>query len=100
MCARIIAPRAATISSAEVSSLIHIYAVGYMAHDDGRRRFFGYFNFFIAVMLLLVLANSYLASLCRLGGRRPRLVPVDRVLLRPSDRGDGRQQGVLRQPRR
>ena len=44
-----------------VGSLIHIYAVGYMAHDDGRRRFFGYFNFFIAVMLLLVLADSYLA---------------------------------------
>ena len=44
-----------------VGSLIHIYAVGYMAHDDGRRRFFGYFNFFVAVMLLLVLANSYLA---------------------------------------
>jgi NADH-quinone oxidoreductase subunit L len=44
-----------------VGSLIHIYAVGYMAHDDGRRRFFGYFNFFIAVMLLLVLANNYLA---------------------------------------
>src|SRR5579875_3236509 len=43
-----------------VGSLIHIYAVGYMAHDDGRRRFFGYFNFFTAVMLLLVLANSYL----------------------------------------
>ena len=43
-----------------VGSLIHIYAVGYMAHDHGRRRFFGYFNFFTAVMLLLVLANSYL----------------------------------------
>ncbi len=43
-----------------VGSLIHIYAVGYMAGDPGRRRFFGYFNFFIAAMLLLVLANSYL----------------------------------------
>lgn len=43
-----------------VGSLIHIYAVGYMAHDDGRRRFFGYFNLFIAAMLLLVLANGYL----------------------------------------
>ncbi len=43
-----------------VGSLIHIYAAGYMAHDPGRRRFFGYFNFFIASMLLLVLANSYL----------------------------------------
>jgi NADH-quinone oxidoreductase subunit L len=44
-----------------VGSLIHIYAVGYMSHDPGRRRFFGYFNFFISAMLLLVLANSYLA---------------------------------------
>ncbi len=43
-----------------VGSLIHIYAVGYMEHDEGRRRFFGYFNLFIAAMLLLVLANSYL----------------------------------------
>jgi NADH-quinone oxidoreductase subunit L len=43
-----------------VGGLIHIYAVGYMAHDDGRRRFFGYFNLFIAAMLLLVLADSYL----------------------------------------
>jgi NADH-quinone oxidoreductase subunit L len=43
-----------------VGGLIHIYAVGYMAHDAGRRRFFGYFNLFIAAMLLLVLADSYL----------------------------------------
>ena len=44
-----------------VGGLIHIYAVGYMAHDPGRRRFFGYFNLFIAAMLLLVLADGYLA---------------------------------------
>ena len=43
-----------------VGSLIHIYAVGYMAGDPGRRRFFGWFNLFIAAMLLLVLANNYL----------------------------------------
>jgi len=43
-----------------VGSLIHIYAVGYLDRDEGRRRFFGYFNLFIAAMLLLVLANSYL----------------------------------------
>ena len=43
-----------------VGALIHIYAVGYMAHDPGRRRFFGYFNLFIAAMLLLVLADNYL----------------------------------------
>ncbi|WP_020526072.1 NADH-quinone oxidoreductase subunit L [Catelliglobosispora koreensis] len=42
-----------------VGSLIHLYAVGYMAHDEGRRRFFGYFNLFVAAMLLLVLGNNY-----------------------------------------
>ncbi len=43
-----------------VGSLIHIYSVGYMAHDARRRRFFGYLNLFVASMLLLVLADSYL----------------------------------------
>jgi NADH-quinone oxidoreductase subunit L len=42
-----------------VGSLIHLYAVGYMAHDEGRRRFFAYFNLFVAAMLLLVLGNNY-----------------------------------------
>jgi NADH-quinone oxidoreductase subunit L len=44
-----------------VGSLIHIFAVGYMSHDPERRRFFGYMNLFVAAMLLLVLANNYLA---------------------------------------
>jgi NADH-quinone oxidoreductase subunit L len=43
-----------------VGSLIHIYSVGYMAHDAERRRFFGYLNLFIAAMLLLVLSDNYL----------------------------------------
>ncbi|BCJ52877.1 NADH-quinone oxidoreductase subunit L [Actinoplanes sp. NBRC 14428] len=42
-----------------VGSLIHLYAVGYMAHDPGRRKFFAYFNLFVAAMLLLVLGNNY-----------------------------------------
>jgi len=42
-----------------VGFLIHVYAVGYMAHDPGRRRFFGFFNLFVAAMLLLVLGNNY-----------------------------------------
>ena len=44
-----------------VGSLIHIYAVGYMAADPDRRRFFGYMNLFITAMLLLVIADNYLA---------------------------------------
>jgi NADH-quinone oxidoreductase subunit L len=44
-----------------VGGLIHVYAVGYMEHDPRRRRFFGYFNLFIAAMLTLVLSSDYLA---------------------------------------
>jgi NADH-quinone oxidoreductase subunit L len=44
-----------------VGGLIHVYSIGYMAHDDRRRRFFGYLNLFVAAMLLLVLADDYLA---------------------------------------
>ncbi|MGH3324678.1 MAG: NADH-quinone oxidoreductase subunit L, partial [Streptomyces sp.] len=43
-----------------VGSLIHLYSVGYMEHDEGRRRFFGYLNLFLAAMLLLVLADNFL----------------------------------------
>ena len=42
-----------------VGFLIHVYAVGYMADDPGRRKFFGYFNLFVAAMLMLVLGNNY-----------------------------------------
>lgn len=41
-----------------VGFLIHLYSVGYMAHDPGFRRFFIYLNLFIAFMLVLVLADS------------------------------------------
>ncbi|MFD6894753.1 NADH-quinone oxidoreductase subunit L [Rhodococcus sp. NPDC060086] len=43
-----------------VGSLIHLYSIGYMAHDDARRRFFAYLNLFLAAMLLLVLADNFL----------------------------------------
>lgn len=43
-----------------VGSLIHLYSIGYMAHDERRRRFFAYLNLFIAAMLILVLADNYL----------------------------------------
>ncbi|WP_020668545.1 NADH-quinone oxidoreductase subunit L [Amycolatopsis nigrescens] len=42
-----------------VGMLIHFYSIGYMAEDDGRRRFFGYLNLFVASMLILVLGNSF-----------------------------------------
>src|SRR5438067_5479211 len=42
-----------------VGMLIHIYSVGYMAHEGGYYRFFGYMNLFMFSMLTLVLANNY-----------------------------------------
>ena len=43
-----------------VGGLIHIYSLGYMSHDENKRKFFGYLNLFVAAMLILVLANNYL----------------------------------------
>jgi NADH-quinone oxidoreductase subunit L len=42
-----------------VGFLIHVYSIGYMAHDGGYYRFFGYLNLFVFFMLMLVLANNY-----------------------------------------
>ena len=44
-----------------IGSLIHIYAIGYMAHEGGYYRFFAYLNLFMFFMLTLVLAANYLA---------------------------------------
>ncbi len=44
-----------------VGTLIHVYSLGYMAHDPRKRQFFAYLNLFVAAMLLLVLGDSYLA---------------------------------------
>lgn len=41
-----------------VSFLIHIYSLGYMAHDRDFSRFFSYLNLFVAFMLILVLASN------------------------------------------
>src|ERR1700680_160269 len=42
-----------------VGALIHIYYTGYMAHEGGYYRFFGYLNLFMFSMLTLILANNY-----------------------------------------
>ena len=43
-----------------VGFLIHVYSIGYMAHEEGYYRFFGYLNLFMFSMLVLVLADNYL----------------------------------------
>jgi NADH-quinone oxidoreductase subunit L len=42
-----------------VGMLIHIYSVGYMSHESGYYRFFGYLNLFMFSMLTLILGNNY-----------------------------------------
>jgi len=42
-----------------VGWLIHIYSIGYMAHEGGYYRFFSYLNLFMFFMLILVLAANY-----------------------------------------
>jgi NADH-quinone oxidoreductase subunit L len=44
-----------------IGMLVHVYSIGYMAHDPGRWRFFAYLNLFMVSMLLLILADSWLA---------------------------------------
>ena len=45
-----------------VGTLIHIYSIGYMAHEEGFQRFFTYLNLFMGAMLTLVLGNNYLVT--------------------------------------
>ncbi len=42
-----------------VGFLIHVYSIGYMGHEGGYYRFFGYLNLFVFFMLTLVLANNF-----------------------------------------
>jgi NADH-quinone oxidoreductase subunit L len=43
-----------------IGFLIHVYSLGYMAHDEGVARFFIYLNLFIFFMLVLVMADNLL----------------------------------------
>lgn len=43
-----------------ISSLVHIYSVGYMKGEDGYYRFFAYLSLFTFSMLMLVLGNNFL----------------------------------------
>ena len=43
-----------------VSSLVHIYSIGYMSHDPHQTRFFAFLSFFTFAMLILVTSNNFL----------------------------------------
>jgi NADH-ubiquinone oxidoreductase chain 5 len=43
-----------------ISSLVHIYSIGYMSHDPHNQRFFSYLSLFTFMMIVLVTANNFL----------------------------------------
>ncbi len=43
-----------------VSTLVHIYSIGYMSHDEGFNRFFSYLSLFVFSMLVLVMSDNFL----------------------------------------
>ena len=58
-----------------VGSLIHVYSIGYMAHDEERVRYFSYLNLFTFFMLLLVLGGN-LPAACSWAGRASASAPT------------------------
>ena len=43
-----------------VSSLVHLYSIGYMSHDPHNQRFFSYLSLFTFMMIILVTSNNFL----------------------------------------
>lgn len=43
-----------------ISSLVHIYSIGYMSNDPHQQRFFSYLSLFTFMMIVLVTGNNYL----------------------------------------
>ena len=83
-----------------VGSLIHVYSIGYMAHDERRRRFFAFLNLFIAAMLLLVLADNYLVLFVGWEGVGLASYLLIGFWQHKPTRGHGGQEGVRGQPGR
>ena len=66
-----------------IGSLIHMYSIGYMAHErPGYYRFFAYLNLFMFFMLVLVLGAKLPAAVRGLGRRGVVQLSADRLLLR------------------
>ena len=64
-----------------VSSLVHIYSTGYMAHEGGYYRFFSYLNLFVFFMLTLVLGANLHRHVRRMGRRGLVQLPAHRLLV-------------------
>ena len=83
-----------------VGALIHVYSIGYMAHDEDYARFFTYMNLFVLSMLDAGAGRQPPADVRGLGGRGAVLLSADRVLVQQPGIRLQRAQGVHRQPHR
>ena len=83
-----------------VSAIIHVYSIGYMAHDPGIPRFMSYLSLFTFFMLALVTADNFLQLYFGWEGVGPRLLPADRLLVHAALGLRRRDQGVPGQPGR
>ena len=83
-----------------VSAMVHVYSIGYMAHDPGDPALHG-----LSEPLHLLHAGAgdgqrFRAAVFRLGRRRPDVLSLDRLLVRPRIGRRGGDQGLHRQPDR
>ena len=83
-----------------VGFLIHIYSIGYMAHEGGYYRFFAYLNLFMFFMLMLVLAANYLLMFVGWEGVGLCIYLLIGFYFLQEVRRQRRQEGVHRQPHR
>ena len=64
-----------------VSSLVHIYSIGYMSHDPHKPRFMSYLSLFTFSMLALVVSDNFLQLFFWMGRRRLMFLSSDRFLV-------------------
>ena len=80
-----------------VSSMVHVYSVGYMSHDPHISRFMAYLSFFTFFMLMLVSADNLVQMFFGWEGVG-LFVPADRFLVRKTRSECRRDQGIRGQP--
>ncbi len=83
-----------------VGFLIHVYSIGYMAHDPGYARYMSYLNLFMFAMLTLVLGANFPILFVGWEGVGLCSYLLIGFWLREGERGRRRQEGLHRQPHR
>ena len=83
-----------------VSSMVHVYSIGYMSHDHHKPRFMAYLSLFTFFMLMLVTADNFVQMYFGWEGVGRRLVPADQLLVREAERQQRLHEGLHREPGR